>query len=52
MLSTDELRRLCDLARIAMPADGGAALQHDLDRVLGWVEAGPVDAIDPSRRAL
>ena len=22
------------------------------NRVLGWVEAGPVDAIDPSRRAL
>ena len=37
MLSTDELRRLCDLARMEMPADGGVALQHDLDRVLGWV---------------
>lgn len=37
MLSTDELRRLCDLARIDLPADGGAALQHDLGRVLAWV---------------
>ena len=37
MLSTEELRRLCELARIDLPADGGAALQHDLDRVLGWV---------------
>lgn len=37
MLSTDEIRRLCDLARLELPADGGAALQHDLDRVLTWV---------------
>jgi aspartyl-tRNA(Asn)/glutamyl-tRNA(Gln) amidotransferase subunit C len=37
MLSTADLRRLCDLARFEVPSDGGAALQQDVTRVLDWV---------------
>lgn len=37
MLSTTDLRRLCDLARFEVAADAGAALQQDVARVLDWV---------------
>lgn len=37
MLSTADLRRLCDLARFEVPPDGGAALQQDVARMLDWV---------------
>lgn len=37
MLTATDLRRLCELARLDLPPDGGAALQQDLVRVLDWV---------------
>lgn len=44
MLTAADLRRLCELARIEMPPDGGAALQQDVARVLDWVaELGGAD---------
>jgi aspartyl-tRNA(Asn)/glutamyl-tRNA(Gln) amidotransferase subunit C len=38
MLSLDEVRRIAELARIAVPEERVAALQHSLNGILGLVE--------------
>ena len=38
MLSLDEVRRIAELARIEVPDAGVAALQQDLNGILGLVE--------------
>ena len=38
MLSRDEVTRIADLARIEIPADRVAALQQELNAILGLIE--------------
>ncbi len=38
MLSLDEVRRIADLARIAVPEEGVAALQQQLNGIFGLIE--------------
>jgi aspartyl-tRNA(Asn)/glutamyl-tRNA(Gln) amidotransferase subunit C len=38
MLSTDEVRRIADLARIEVPETGIAALQQQLNGIFGLIE--------------
>ena len=38
MLSRDDVRRIAELARIEVPEEGLAAVQHDLNGIFGLVE--------------
>ena len=50
MLSLDEIRRLADLARLALSDAESAAMQHDLNGILGLVDqmaAVDTEGIEP-----
>lgn len=55
MLSLDEVRRIAELARIEVPDDAVAALQHRLNGILALVEqmrAVDTDGIEPMAHAV
>jgi len=55
MLSLDDVRRIAELARIEVPEERVAALQHDLNGILGLVEqmrAVDTTGVEPMAHAI
>ena len=55
MLSRDDVRRIAELARIEVPEEGVAALQHDLNGIFGLIErmrAVDTTGVEPMAHAI
>jgi aspartyl-tRNA(Asn)/glutamyl-tRNA(Gln) amidotransferase subunit C len=55
MLSLDDVRRIAELARIEVPEEGVAALQHDLNGIFGLIEqmrAVDTTGVEPMAHAI
>ena len=55
MLSRDDIRRIAELARIEVPEEGVAALQHDLNGIFDLIEqmrAVDTTGVEPMAHAI